>query len=414
MMRDVREQAKAAKRAWQDAVLTDENRRAVLLRTADRIHVQREAILQANAKDLERATERGLSAAMQDRLRLSDQRLDNMIDGLLDVAELPDPLHKVLDERVLENGLKIRKETVPLGLIGIIYEARPNVTIEAASLIFRAGNAVILRGGSAAEQSNAMLTACYHYALEAEGLNRDLIQHVEDTSRESSLVLMQCHEYVDVLVPRGGRSLIDQVIRGATVPVIRTGDGNDHIYVARSADPDSAVKIIANAKLQRPSVCNAVETLLVDAGIADNLLPRLAEVLGDDCELRPDEQAAAILGGDRKIASEEDWATEYNDRILAIRVVPDMDKAMAHIREYGTMHSEAILTEDMPEAERFLNQVDAAVVYLNASTRFTDGAVFGFGGELGISTQKLHARGPMGLEALVSYKYKVYGNGQVR
>lgn len=414
MMRDVREQAKAAKRAWQDAVLTDENRRAVLLRTADRIHVQREAILQANAKDLERAAERGLSAAMQDRLRLSDQRLDSMIDGLLDVAELPDPLHKVLDERVLENGLKIRKETVPLGLIGIIYEARPNVTIEAASLIFRAGNAVILRGGSAAEQSNAMLTACYHYALEAEGLNRDLIQHVEDTSRESSLVLMQCHEYVDVLVPRGGRSLIDQVIRGATVPVIRTGDGNDHIYVARSADPDSAVKIIANAKLQRPSVCNAVETLLVDAGIADNLLPRLAEVLGDDCELRPDEQAAAILGGDRKIASEEDWATEYNDRILAIRVVPDMDKAMAHIREYGTMHSEAILTEDMPEAERFLNQVDAAVVYLNASTRFTDGAVFGFGGELGISTQKLHARGPMGLEALVSYKYKVYGNGQVR
>lgn len=413
-MRDVREQAKAAKRAWQDAVLTDENRRAVLLRTADRIHVQREAILQANAKDLERAAERGLSAAMQDRLRLSDQRLDSMIDGLLDVAELPDPLHKVLDERVLENGLKIRKETVPLGLIGIIYEARPNVTIEAASLIFRAGNAVILRGGSAAEQSNAMLTACYHYALEAEGLNRDLIQHVEDTSRESSLVLMQCHEYVDVLVPRGGRSLIDQVIRGATVPVIRTGDGNDHIYVARSADPDSAVKIIANAKLQRPSVCNAVETLLVDAGIADNLLPRLAEVLGDDCELRPDEQAAAILGGDRKIASEEDWATEYNDRILAIRVVPDMDKAMAHIREYGTMHSEAILTEDMPEAERFLNQVDAAVVYLNASTRFTDGAVFGFGGELGISTQKLHARGPMGLEALVSYKYKVYGNGQVR
>lgn len=414
MMRDVREQAKAAKRAWQDAVLTDENRRAVLLRTADRIHVQREAILQANAKDLERAAERGLSAAMQDRLRLSDQRLDSMIDGLLDVAELQDPLHKVLDERVLENGLKIRKETVPLGLIGIIYEARPNVTIEAASLIFRAGNAVILRGGSAAEQSNAMLTACYHYALEAEGLNRDLIQHVEDTSRESSLVLMQCHEYVDVLVPRGGRSLIDQVIRGATVPVIRTGDGNDHIYVARSADPDSAVKIIANAKLQRPSVCNAVETLLVDAGIADNLLPRLAEVLGDDCELRPDEQAAAILGGDRKIASEEDWATEYNDRILAIRVVPDMDKAMAHIREYGTMHSEAILTEDMPEAERFLNQVDAAVVYLNASTRFTDGAVFGFGGELGISTQKLHARGPMGLEALVSYKYKVYGNGQVR
>lgn len=411
---NVIEQASLGKQAWQTAELSDKKRCDVLLRTADLIGSRRQEILDANTMDLARAEETGLSVAMQDRLRLNEQRLDGMIQGLIDVAGLPDPLNKVLDEWTLDNGLHMRKETVPLGLIGIIYEARPNVTIEAASLIFRAGNAVILRGGSAAQHSNEVLVACYQDALESEGLDKHLIQHVEDISRQSSLELMRCHQYVDVLVPRGGRSLIDQVIRDSTVPVIRTGDGNCHIYVARSANLNSALSIIMNAKMQRPSVCNTVETLLLDQSIAAELLPRLAEKLADRCELRLDLEAAAILDGNHSIATVDDWATEYNDTILAVKIVPSLLTAMDHIREYGTMHSEAIITEDMVEAERFLNGVDAAAVYVNASTRFTDGAVFGFGGELGISTQKLHARGPMGLEALVSYKYKIVGQGQVR
>lgn len=411
---NVIEQATLGKQAWQTAELSDKKRCDVLLRTADLIGSRRQEILDANTMDLARAEETGLSVAMQDRLRLNEQRLDGMIQGLIDVAGLPDPLNKVLDEWTLDNGLHMRKETVPLGLIGIIYEARPNVTIEAASLIFRAGNAVILRGGSAAQHSNEVLVACYQDALESEGLDKHLIQHVEDISRQSSLELMRCHQYVDVLVPRGGRSLIDQVIRDSTVPVIRTGDGNCHIYVARSANLNSALSIIMNAKMQRPSVCNTVETLLLDQSIAAELLPRLAEKLADRCELRLDLEAAAILDGNHSIATVDDWATEYNDTILAVKIVPSLLASMDHIREYGTMHSEAIITEDMVEAERFLNGVDAAAVYVNASTRFTDGAVFGFGGELGISTQKLHARGPMGLEALVSYKYKIVGQGQVR
>lgn len=411
---NVIEQASLGKQAWQTAELSDKKRCDVLLRTADLIGSRRQEILDANTMDLARAEETGLSVAMQDRLRLNEQRLDGMIQGLIDVAGLPDPLNKVLDEWTLDNGLHMRKETVPLGLIGIIYEARPNVTIEAASLIFRAGNAVILRGGSAAQHSNEVLVACYQDALESEGLDKHLIQHVEDISRQSSLELMRCHQYVDVLVPRGGRSLIDQVIRDSTVPVIRTGDGNCHIYVARSANLNSALSIIMNAKMQRPSVCNTVETLLLDQSIAAELLPRLAEKLADRCELRLDLEAAAILDGNHSIATVDDWATEYNDTILAVKIVPSLLASMDHIREYGTMHSEAIITEDMVEAERFLNGVDAAAVYVNASTRFTDGAVFGFGGELGISTQKLHARGPMGLEALVSYKYKIVGQGQVR
>lgn len=411
---NVIEQASLGKQAWQTAELSDKKRCDVLLRTADLIGSRRQEILDANTMDLARAEETGLSVAMQDRLRLNEQRLDGMIQGLIDVAGLPDPLNKVLDEWTLDNGLHMRKETVPLGLIGIIYEARPNVTIEAASLIFRAGNAVILRGGSAAQHSNEVLVACYQDALESEGLDKHLIQHVEDIGRQSSLELMRCHQYVDVLVPRGGRSLIDQVIRDSTVPVIRTGDGNCHIYVARSANLNSALSIIMNAKMQRPSVCNTVETLLLDQSIAAELLPRLAEKLADRCELRLDLEAAAILDGNHSIATVDDWATEYNDTILAVKIVPSLLASMDHIREYGTMHSEAIITEDMVEAERFLNGVDAAAVYVNASTRFTDGAVFGFGGELGISTQKLHARGPMGLEALVSYKYKIVGQGQVR
>ena len=409
-----REQARAGKRAWQQAILTDKSRRTVLERTAELIDERRDTISKANRQDMQRAEAEATATAVLDRLLLTDARIDGMIQGLHEVAAIPDPLDKTLDEWTLENGLRIRKVTVPLGLIGIIYEARPNVTIEAASLIFRAGNAVILRGGSAAADSNQALVACFQDALREHDLNPLLIQHLEDGSRASGLELMQAHDYVDVLVPRGSRSLIDQVIRDATVPVIQTGDGNCHLYVAASADPAMALELTINAKMQRCSVCNAVETLLVDTQIASRFLPLLAEALAGQCELRLDPTAREILGDDYPAATEEDWATEYNDTILAIRVVDGLEEALEHIRLYSTQHSEGIVTEDREEAERFLQLVDAAAVYHNASLRFTDGGVFGFGGELGISTQKLHARGPMGVEALVSYKYRVYGDGQIR
>lgn len=413
-MLSVNEQARAGKEALQKADLSDEKRLKVLLRAAELIDQRRKQIQEANQKDLERGAREGLSLAMQDRLRLTDKRIDGMIKGLEEVAALPDPLGRVLWEKELPNGLKLQRVTVALGLIGIIYEARPNVTVEASSLIFRAGNAVLLRGGSAARESNLALTACLQDALRTEDLDPSLIQLLDDPSREGSRAMMRCHEWIDVLIPRGGRSLIRQVIEDSTVPVIRTGEGNCHTYVDSGADLAEALKICVNAKVQRPSVCNAMETLLVHKDEAEAFLPMLAEALKGTCELRLDPRARAILGSSYKEASEEDFATEYNDYILAVKVVDSLDEAMEHIRRFGTMHSEAILTRDADRAERFLNGVDAAAVYLNASTRFTDGGEFGFGGELGISTQKLHARGPMGLEALVSYKYKIYGSGQVR
>lgn len=413
-MRSVSEQAKAGKEAWQQTKADDAKRSRVLRKAAEYIDERRGAIKKANAGDLARAKENNISQAMQDRLRLSDKRIDGIISGLRDVAAKEDPLNKLLWERRLPNGLRLQKVTVPLGLIGMIYEARPNVTAEASSLIFKAGNAVLLRGGSAARQSNEALTACLQDALRAENLDPHLIQLLEDPSRDGSRAMMRCHEWIDVLVPRGGRSLIRQVIEDSTVPVIRTGEGNCHTYLDEGADLGEALKIVVNAKMQRPSVCNAMETFLIHEREAEAFLPMLAEAIGSRCELRLDKKAKAILGAAYKEATEEDYATEYNDYILAVKVVSSLDEAMAHIARYGTMHSEAILTRNPEHAEKFLNGVDAAAVYLNASTRFTDGGEFGLGGELGISTQKLHARGPMGLEALVSYKYKVYGEGQIR
>lgn len=413
-MLKVNEQARLGKEAWQKTEADNACRNRVLLKAAELLEQKRAVIAAANAEDLQNARAKGISQAMQDRLKLSDKRIDGMIAGLLAVASLDDPLNKVLREFSLPNGLKVQRVTVPLGLIGIIYEARPNVTVEASSLIFKAGNAVLLRGGSAARHSNEALVACLQEALQSEGLDPHLIQHLEDPTREGSRAMMRCHEWLDVLIPRGGKELIRQVIETATVPVIRTGEGNCHTYLDEGADLTAALPIVLNAKLQRPSVCNAMETFLIHEKEAEKFLPVMAEAMRGACELRLDPKARAILGENYKAATEEDWATEYNDYILAVKVVAGLEEAMAHIARYGTMHSEAILTNDPERAEKFLNGVDAAAVYLNASTRFTDGGEFGFGGELGISTQKLHARGPMGLEALVSYKYKIYGDGQIR
>ncbi len=410
----VTEQARRGKEAWTKGIPFLEKRNSVLRRTADLIVAREAELLLANEVDLEKAVADGLPVPMQDRLKLTESRVLTMIKGLREVADLPDPLGQVQKAWTLENGLAIERVTVPLGLVGIIYEARPNVTIEAGSLIFKAGNAVILRGGSAAYLSNEFLAGLFQEALVEEGLDPLLIQHLEDTSREGSAVLMQCNDFVDVLIPRGGQGLIRRVVNESRVPVIRTGEGNCHLYVDEAADLEMAAAILVNGKLQRPSVCNAIETLLVHEGIAGAFLPLAATVLEGKCELRIDEASAAILGGDFVRATEADYETEYNDYILAVRVVPDVTEAMEHIRKYGTEHSETIVTENAETAELFLNTVDAAVVYVNASPRFTDGGEFGFGGELGISTQKLHARGPMGLEALVSYKYKVHGTGQIR
>lgn len=411
---NVTEQARMGKEAWQHAILDGATRKAVL-ETAAELIIEREAeIDRANREDITRSAAEGMSLAMQDRLRLSSSRIADMAEGLREVAALPDPLGQIQKAWTLPNGLEIKRVSVPLGLVGIIYEARPNVTIEAGSLIFKAGNAVILRGGSAARRSNEILVEIMQEALRRYGLDAALIQLLDDPTREGSLALMRCHEYVDVLIPRGGKQLIAQVVEDASVPVIRTGEGNCHLYVDETADPQMALAILLNGKMQRPSVCNALETFLVHKKEAGSFLPMVAEAMGGKCELRICAEASAILGSAYPRATEEDYATEYNDYILTIKVVAGVDEAIEHINRYGTGHSEAIVTEDLGRAERFLNAVDAAAVYLNASTRFTDGAQFGFGGELGISTQKLHARGPMGLEALVSYKYKIYGDGQIR
>ncbi len=401
----VREQAQRGKRCWENAPAGGK-RDDVLRRLALRLSEREAEILQANQADLERETE--LHQAMQDRLRLTPARIKAMAEGLREVADLPDPLGQVQMDRTLANGLRITKVTVPLGLVGIIYEARPNVTIEAGSLVFKAGNAVLLRGGSAARCSNEVLVGLFREVLSEMGLEADLVQLLADSSREAGHELMRCHEFVDVLIPRGGPGLIRQVVEEARVPVIRTGEGNCHLYVDEFADLAMAEAILANGKLQRPSVCNATETLLVHQAIAEDFLPRIAGL----CELRVCERSSDYVLGIPAV--EADFATEFNDLVLAVKVVDDLDEAIQHIRHYGTGHSEAIVTTDPAKAEHFLNSIDAAAVYVNASTRFTDGGQFGFGGELGISTQKLHARGPMGLDALVSYKYKIYGKGQVR
>lgn len=385
-----------------------DNIRALLLEN-------REKILAANAIDMENAEKNGLKKAFQDRLLLTDARISDIAEGVAALVALPDPIGEVISMSDRPSGLTIGNRRVPLGVIGIIFESRPNVTVDAASLCLKSGNACILRGGKEAINSNRALVDIMQKALEAAGLPADCISLVTDTSRESANELMALREYLDVLIPRGGAGLISAVVENAKVPVIETGKGNCHIYVDDAADLEMALAITENAKCSRPSVCNAVETLLVARSVAGEFLTGLAPVLkGRGVELRACTESLEILGESAIAATQEDWETEYDDYILAIKVVEGIDEAIDHITRYSTNHSEAIITRDYARAQRFLSEVDSAAVYVNASTRYTDGWEFGMGAEIGISTQKMHARGPMGLRELTSNKYVIYGDGQIR
>lgn len=385
-----------------------------LLASADALLAAQAEILAANQVDVAAALENGIKGAFIDRLTLTEARLAAMADGLRQVAKLDDPVGEVLSMKTLDNGLVVGQKRVPMGVIGIIFEARPNVTADAFGLCLKAGSAVILRGGKEAFQTNQATIKALRAALAAEGLPEDCVQMVPDTSRETANEMMRLNGYLDVLIPRGGAGLINSVVQNSTVPVIQTGVGNCHVYVDESADFEKAARIVINAKTQRPGVCNACESLLVHEKIAEAFLPEIGKALQEKkVEIRGDEATQKLVDGS-VAATEEDWGTEYADYIISTRVVKDIDEAIDHIRKYSTGHSEAIVTENYTNARRFLNEVDAAAVYVNASTRFTDGGQFGFGAEIGISTQKLHARGPMGLKELTTTKYIIYGDGQIR
>ena len=407
--------AKQAKEAARQLALYDtEQKNRALLAIAQALEDNIPAILAANARDVESAQENGVRPTMIDRLRLDEGRVRSMAEGARQVAQLPDPTGNVLETIHRPNGMVIEKVSVPMGVIGIIYEARPNVTVDSAVLCFKAGSAAFLRGGKEAFFSNTQLAKVMRSALEQEGLCPDCVILLDDTSRETAQQMMGLRGYIDVLIPRGGAGLIRSVVENAKVPVIETGTGNCHIYVDKDADLDMAVEILYNAKCSRPSVCNAAESLLVHQDIAAEFLPRAKQKL-DECkvEWRGSPRTVAILPGIAP-ATLEDYAAEYNDYILSCKVIDGLDEAIAHIRRYSTGHSECIVTRNEEAARRFARSVDSAAVYINVSTRFTDGSEFGMGAEIGISTQKLHARGPMGLRELTSYKYVILGSGQVR
>ena len=372
-------------------------------------------IIEANQKDLTAAKENGMSVSMQDRLMLNEDRIKGIASAVDELIKLEDPIGKVDNGSVRPNGMRITKIRVPMGVIGMIYESRPNVTADAATLCLKTGNAVILRGGKEAYNSNKCICEIMREAVEKAGFPKDIIQFVDDTTREVTTELMRCDKYLDLLIPRGGAGLIKAVTKNATVPVIETGTGNCHLYVDESADIEMAVNITDNAKTQRPSVCNAIETLLVHKNIAEKFLPAVKKKLDEhNVEIRGCAETKRILGDCVVPATEEDYATEFGDYIIAVRVVDDISQAIEHIAEYSTGHSECIVTNDLSNANKFKSEVDSACVYVNASTRFTDGGMFGFGAEIGISTQKLHARGPMGLYEITTNKYLIDGNGQVR
>lgn len=372
-------------------------------------------IIEANQKDLTAAKENGMSVSMQDRLMLNEDRIKGIASAVDELIKLEDPIGKVDNGSVRPNGMRITKIRVPMGVIGMIYESRPNVTADAATLCLKTGNAVILRGGKEAYNSNKCICEIMRDAVEKAGFPKDIIQFVDDTTREVTTELMKCDKYLDLLIPRGGSGLIKAVTKNATVPVIETGTGNCHLYVDESADIEMAVNITDNAKTQRPSVCNAIETLLVHKNIAEKFLPAVKKKLDEhNVEIRGCAETKRILGDCVVPATEEDYATEFGDYIIAVRVVDDISQAIEHIAEYSTGHSECIVTNDLSNANKFKSEVDSACVYVNASTRFTDGGMFGFGAEIGISTQKLHARGPMGLYEITTNKYLIDGNGQIR
>ena len=405
--------AKAASRVLMTA--TSEVKDRALNAIADMLETEADAILLANSEDIALAKEAGMREALIDRLLLTKERISGIAKGVREVAALPDPIGAVEDTVIRPNGLMIGRKTVPLGVIAIIYEARPNVTADAAVLCLKSGNAAILRGGKEAFRSNAAIMEIMRRAVASAGLPEDCVSLVQDTSRETARELMQLSEYVDVLIPRGGAGLIRSVVENSRVPVIETGVGNCHVYIDETADIKMGAEIIFNAKCQRPSVCNAAETMLVHRNIAEKFLPEAKKLLDTkNTEIRGCPETASILGPSVVPAQESDWYTEYGDYILAVKVVSGIDEAIEHINKYNTGHSEAIVTNDYTNAQRFLNEIDAAAVYVNASTRFTDGGEFGLGAEIGISTQKMHARGPMGLKQLTSCKYVIYGNGQTR
>ena len=396
------------------AHLSTDKKNEALQKAAELLIEHTAKILEANETDLRNGRENGMPEALLDRLALSDDRILSMADGLRQVSALPDPIGEVLGMAKRPNGLLVGQKRVPLGVVGMIYEARPNVTSDAFALCFKTGNAVILKGGSDAIHSNCVIVSCIREALSGCGIPEDAVQLIEDTSRKTTEEFMKLREYVDVLIPRGGRGLIKAVVENSSIPVIETGTGNCHIYVDDSASMEMARDIIINAKTQRIGVCNACESLVIHECIADSFLPFVAEKLREKkVEMRGDEAVCRILP-DAVPATEEDWGTEYLDYIISIKIVHGLDEAIAHINRYGTGHSEAIITNDYHNAQKFLDEVDAAAVYVNASTRFTDGNEFGFGAEIGISTQKLHARGPMGLPALTTTKFIIYGDGQIR
>ncbi|CAI3270929.1 glutamate-5-semialdehyde dehydrogenase [Enterococcus cecorum] len=414
-MTDIQTLGQTAKASTsQLSLLSTKEKNQILNQMAEALEANTQKIIAANQKDLAKADDYGIKETMKDRLRLDEARIQEMANGIRQVATLPDPIGNV--DKMWQNAdeLTIGAKRVPLGVVGMIYESRPNVTTDAASLCFKTGNAVILRGGKEAFYSNQLLVEIMQAVLAQNDIHPGAIQFVDDISREVVQEMMRLNDYLDVLIPRGGAGLIQNVKNHATVPVIETGTGNNHVYIDKDANLEMAVKITMNAKTQRPSVCNAIETLLVHKDVASEVLPILEkELLAKNVEIRADQKALAYLTQASE-ATQADWETEFLDYILAIKVVDSLEEAIAHINKYNTKHSEAIVTENYSAAQKFLNEVDAAAVYVNASTRFTDGFVFGFGAEIGISTQKLHARGPMGLDALTSIKYIIYGQGQVR
>ena len=407
------EKALEAKRKIATASTGEKNK--VLEAIAQVLLENSDAILAENEKDIANARDNGISETMVDRLRLTKERIKGIADACMELVNLEDPVGEVLQGSVRPNGMRITKVRVPMGVIGIIYESRPNVTVDAGALCLKSGNAAILRGGKEAIHSNMILVNLMQRALETSGFAKETIQLVEDTSREVSTQMMQANGYIDVLIPRGGAGMIQAVVQNATVPVIETGTGNCHIYVDDSADLEMAVQITDNGKTQRPSVCNALETCLVHKDVADKFLPMLQKVFEKhQVEIRGCERTKAILGDSVVLATPQDYATEFLDYIMSIKVVDSIEEAIAHIRKYSTGHSECIITESYRHAEQFQKEIDSACVYVNCSTRFTDGGEFGLGAEIGISTQKLHVRGPMGLKELTTMKYLINGSGQIR